>query len=380
MLGVKAQRVPRLDSTHERTFTYQRKFGRRYVSVFFSSCDFALFMAINLSCVTLNVRGLNNERKRRQGFRWLHGRKFQIIFLQEVYSSRDIEKIWSAEWGGKVVFCHGTKHSCGTLVLFHPSLDVDVEHVERGREIIPCAKIDDCRFTFINVYAPNGIKTQMEFFESLKLRIRKFADENIIIGGDLNCCLTPKDKRGGRPTEQKKQLIDSILSLSNSFNLVDVWRKFHPNESVFTWHHQSSPIQCRLDYWLVSKHLLPHVKECNIIPVSFSDHSAVSFNIQSDDFIKRGPGFFRFNNSLLDDQCVVEDLSEKIPEYKQKYDYLENKSPYWDMLKMEIRSFAIYYCKRNAKMKKAEEALLQEKLSSLRKRLANYYEIKMKLE
>ena len=40
--------------------------------------------------------------------------------------------MWSAEWGGKVVFCHGTKNSCGTLVLFHPSLDVDVEHVEVG--------------------------------------------------------------------------------------------------------------------------------------------------------------------------------------------------------------------------------------------------------
>ena len=42
----------------------------------FISCDFALLMAINLSCATLNVRGLNNERKRRQVFRWLHGRKF----------------------------------------------------------------------------------------------------------------------------------------------------------------------------------------------------------------------------------------------------------------------------------------------------------------
>ena len=127
----------------------------------------ALFLAINLSCVTLNGRGLNNERKRRQVFRWLHGRMFQIDFLQEVYSSRDIEKIWSAEWGGKVVFCHGTKHSCGPLVLFHPSLNVDVENVEvdkRSRVIVLCAKIDDHRFTFINVYAPNNIKTQVEFF------------------------------------------------------------------------------------------------------------------------------------------------------------------------------------------------------------------------
>ena len=59
------------------------------------------------------------------------------------------------------------------------------------------------------------------------------------------------------------------------------------------------------------------------------------------------------------------------------------------MLKMEIRSFTIYYCKRNGKTKKAEEALSQEKLSSLHKlmcenptqeTIANYYEVKMKLE
>ena len=74
-----------------------------------------------------------------------------------------------------------------------------------------------------------------------------FIEESIVIGGDLNCCLTPKDKKGegggGRPTEQKTQLIDSLLSLTNSFNLVDLWRKFDPNESLFTWHHQSSGIQ-----------------------------------------------------------------------------------------------------------------------------------------
>lgn len=65
------------------------------------------------------------------------------IILQEVYGSRDI-------------LC--------TLVLFHPSLDADLEHVEvgkGGREIVLCAKIDDYRLTFINVYAPNDIKTQV---------------------------------------------------------------------------------------------------------------------------------------------------------------------------------------------------------------------------
>ena len=131
------------------------------------------------------------------------------------------------------------------------------------------------------------------FFETLKLRLRKYADENIMIGGDLNCCSTPEDKQGGRPTEQKQHLIDSILNLCNSFNLLDLWGKLYLNESLFTWQQNSSAIQYRLDYWLVSKHMLPQVKECIITPVSFSDHSAVSFKIQSGDFFKRGPGFLQ---------------------------------------------------------------------------------------
>ena len=138
----------------------------------------------------------------------------------------------------------------------------------------------------------------------------------------------------------------------NSFNLADLWRKFHRNESLFTWHYQSSAILCRLDYWLVSKHLLPLAKECSIIPVSISDHSAV-------------------------------------PSRNKNITYLEDNRLNWDMLKMEIRSFTLYYCKQNAKTKKAEEAVLQQKLSSLHKlmcenrtqeHIPNCYEVKMKLE
>ena len=196
-----------------------------------------------------------------------------------------------------MIYCLGSKHSCGNLILFNPALDVKVESCEtdqKGRQIVLHAKIDDTSFIFANIYAPNEPKWQLKFFKCLKVRLRKYADENLIMGGDMNCCLSPEDKRGGRPTKQKKQVIESIHDLCNSFNLVDLRRKLHPNESHFTWQSNSSAIQCRLDYWLVSKQLLAQVKECSIIPipVSFSDHSAVSFLVQSDDFIKRGPSFF----------------------------------------------------------------------------------------
>ena len=175
MSSVKAQWISKQDRSPIST-----KYKCRYVYMFKSSHS-SLLMAYNLSCTTLNVRGLNNARKRRQAFRWLHERRFQVIFLQEVHSSRNLERVWSAEWGGKVVYSHETKHSSGTLILFNLSLDVEVENYEtdqKGGLIIFRAKIDEFRFIFINVYAPNDQKMQLEFFETLKLRLVDLRSKN----------------------------------------------------------------------------------------------------------------------------------------------------------------------------------------------------------
>lgn len=85
-----------------------------------------VIMPHSFSCVTVNTRGLNNARKRRQVFRWLYIDKFQVIFLQEIYCSSEIEKLWSAEWGVKMFFCRGSKHSKGTVIMFNPSLDAEI--------------------------------------------------------------------------------------------------------------------------------------------------------------------------------------------------------------------------------------------------------------
>ena len=77
--------------------------------------------------LTLNVRGLNSSRKRRQVFRWLHLQRSDIIFLQETYSSKTTIKQWEAEWGGKVVASHSTTHSKGVMILFKPNLNVGME-------------------------------------------------------------------------------------------------------------------------------------------------------------------------------------------------------------------------------------------------------------
>ena len=77
--------------------------------------------------------------KRRELFRWLHLNRFDIIFLQETYSDPSLEDVWRAEWGGEILFAHGSKHSKGVMILFKPSLNVDILEItvdKNGRFLV----------------------------------------------------------------------------------------------------------------------------------------------------------------------------------------------------------------------------------------------------
>ena len=92
-----------------------------------------------LHCKSNNVRGLNSSRKRHAIFRQLHHKNASVIFLQETYSANNLEKVRSNEWGSKIYFCHGSKHSKGVAILFNPKLHVEIEQQiqsENGRILI----------------------------------------------------------------------------------------------------------------------------------------------------------------------------------------------------------------------------------------------------
>ena len=96
------------------------------------------------SFCSLNARSLNQARKRRQLFRWLHNYKFDVIFLQETYSAPNVEPIWKSEWGGNIIYSYGTSHSKSVAILFNPKLDVGIgssEADKNGRYLLLEASI-----------------------------------------------------------------------------------------------------------------------------------------------------------------------------------------------------------------------------------------------
>ena len=158
---------------------------------------------------------------------------------------------------------------------------------------------------------------QVQFFDRITDKLSKYADENIIIGGDFNCSLAHLDKVGEKPVENKKCVIDKISNLINLYSMHDVWREKNPSEKQFTWRDKAFKVQCRLDYVLVSQNLVNLAKDCHIIHAPVSDHCAVKLFIQSDSLNKKaGPGFWKFNASLLEDESYITELKENIIIYR----------------------------------------------------------------
>ena len=88
---------------------------------------------------TQNVRGLVEDRKRRELFYNINQSKYNIILLQEIHSTPQVEVQWKTEFGGDIYFSHGTRASRGTCILIKRSVGKTIHSVitdNEGRWVI----------------------------------------------------------------------------------------------------------------------------------------------------------------------------------------------------------------------------------------------------
>ena len=153
-----------------------------------------------------------------------------------------------------------------------------------------------------------------------------------------------------------------------------IMRKLHPKEKQYTWRTSDLKIKRRLDYWLIARQLSQKspVQKFEIKRAALCDHSLVRMELQINVKYPRGPGFWKFNSSLLEDDEYTEKLMFKIPHFINEYQDLEDHGLLWKLIKMEIRAFTIGYSKQKAKTKKDYEEDLIQTVSRLGNMVENY--------
>ena len=193
---------------------------------------------LNFKMLSLNVRGFRALEKRKALLIRLGKQNADIIFLQETYSTKDVENIWKSQWKEPMIFAHGSNRSCGVLVLVKNSLEFELKSTvadENGRYILLDVTVQGSNYFMGNVYAPNKTQKQCSFFDKLLQELNNLVtgqNQRIIIGGDFNDVRDlDLDSSGGSPKENMSaKVLDNICL---NYDLIDIWRIRNPESKFY---------------------------------------------------------------------------------------------------------------------------------------------------
>ena len=147
--------------------------------------------------------------------------------------------------------------------------------------------------------------------------------------------------------------------------LIDAYRLKHPKTKAFTYESKPLKLKSRIDFFLVAQSFQNNINKVEIRISNAPDHKAIFLSISIKDEFKRGPGNWKFNNQLLDDEVYKTTIKDCVQEALEYYKNIESKRLLWELIKMEIRSKTIIYSKSKRKELKHRESAIQERLQKL---------------
>ena len=82
---------------------------------------------------------------------------------------------------------------------------------------------------------------------------------------------------------------------------LDLHRQFHADTKLFTYETENSKLKSRTEFFLVSRPISYNVKRTEVRSFIAPDHKAIFLGMELQSELKRGPGTWKFNNTLLED-------------------------------------------------------------------------------
>ena len=326
----------------------------------------------SMEVVTYNCRGLKDYKKLKRVLNTcstiVKSKPLSIILLQETHlDSNSIKKV-NVMWRGKYASSPGAGGSRGCLTLFDNGWSV-TENFESldGRIICTALTNEQVSVIVINAYSPND--HNVPYFETLFDKLIEFKDKypdySVIMAGDFNLIIDPANDAINRVDTSNERVSRQLVS--DNLRVLELSDAFRRVEEVggFTWNRGKT--YSRLDYVLVSSHLLECVSNANTDwAFDKSDHAAVKIHLKIPKANARGPGLVRVNAEVLNKDHI---RTEFLGRLRQSIDDIPAN---WDpnqrleFLKVITRSTLSEIVGREKRIEDKEQEAISEQLNRLK--------------
>ena len=328
---------------------------------------FPILFIMALTIYSVNVNGLRDEDKRLAFFQWLSHLSPMVVCLQETHAVSFSElSSWVSRFGYLCAGSFGSNRSCGVAILYRSVLVCrDILCEFDGRFVLAELEFHESVFRVACVYAPNRNPDRDEFL----VRCVNHIDPSVptLLCGDFNTVLDRSmDRRGSCPFDTSRESSPVLRALFVDCCVVDVWRLRHPSDSCFSWFRRDGALASRIDLIGCPLAWLPFVSSADILPCPYSDHSVLSFSCSLPSVVPPGPGLWKLNVSVLEDDDYSYLVSDFWCNWRRRRQSFRSLVEWWDEGKARIKGLTINYCKQRSQSKRLERDILDRLATHLK--------------
>ena len=277
-----------------------------------------------------NANSIGTNPKRSKVLRYMNKKNPDFIIVSDSRICPNIENIVREEWGGTCIFNSFSSQARGIAILLKKgNLAVILNEFKdnAGNILAILIEYDGKKILLEGLYGPNQDCPDFYKNEVFK-KIEEWEPTYSIFVGDWNVALNQNIDTKNYMQDNNQQSRRAIQDKIDEHNLIDIYREFYPDSRIFTWQKFNQNKFARLDYFLILSSLAPYVQNVSILPKFCSDHSPIILDI---DFTKfnRGRGFWKFNNSLLNDKEYLGLIKNTIKRVCTQYAIINNDQNFY---------------------------------------------------
>lgn len=322
-----------------------------------------------LKIYSWNVNGMNIRGRRNKIEHILKKEGLDIICLQETHIARKHRRVLTNQRLGNEFVSSDRSKKRGVVIYINKQIEAkQLFKDDEGRISAVQINWQGEKVIVVGIYAPNVNKS--EFFGRLEEKLFDYADQKIILLGDMNGVVSLELDRQRDTKSIEGKLPRTFFSLVQNFNLVDIWRFKYPLEKQHTYHSEPNDSFSRLDQIWISAELIPRAARVEIQAKTISDHNPVKMELKG---LERRVNRWKMKDYLLDDQEIIEKAQNRLKEYFE--DNLGNGTKpkvVWDAGKAVMRGFFIQHnAIKNKKREKGKKEILQQILENEQKLFKN---------